>query len=194
MLSGIGLGGGDTAGVPLPDADRPVDVLDTDVAAVVETNVDPIANALVDDRRDADPARLGERLQARRDIDTIAVDIVAFNDDVAEVDAYSEDNGWLGCAVIRREAPERCTDSAQFTASTTLPNSTMVPSPISFTMRPLWAATAGSKTVSRCRFRAASVPASSAPIKREYPTTSAAKIAASLRWMCASVMNDCSGP
>src|ERR1035437_4846728 len=33
------------------------------------------------------------------------------------------------------EAPERCTESAQFTASTTLPNSTMAPSPISLTMR-----------------------------------------------------------
>src|ERR1035437_29591 len=33
------------------------------------------------------------------------------------------------------EAPERCTESAQFTASTRLPNSTMAPSPISLTMR-----------------------------------------------------------
>src|ERR1039457_3980160 len=33
------------------------------------------------------------------------------------------------------EAPGRCTESAQFTASTTLPNSTMAPSPISLTMR-----------------------------------------------------------
>ncbi len=88
--------------MPLPDPDRAIDILDTDVAAVLETNVDPIANTLVDDRRDADPTGLGERLQARRDIDTIAVDIVAFNDDIAEVDAYSEHNGWLGCAVIQR--------------------------------------------------------------------------------------------
>jgi hypothetical protein len=64
-------------------------------------------------------------------------------------------------------ALERCTEREQFTASITLPNSTMAPSPISFTMRPLWAATAGLKMVSRCRFRAASVPASSAPISRE---------------------------
>ena len=64
-------------------------------------------------------------------------------------------------------ALERCSESAQLTASTTLPNSAMTPSPISFTMRPLWAATAGSKMASRCRFRAAGVPASSAPIRRE---------------------------
>ena len=74
--------------------------------------------------------------------------------------------GWRAVA-SRNAAPERCTESAQFTASTTLPNSTMVPSPISFTMRPLWAATAGLKMVSRWRFRAANVPASSAPIRRE---------------------------
>ena len=62
--------------------------------------------------------------------------------------------GWRAVA-SGNDAPDRCTDSAQFTASTTLPNSTMVPSPISLTMRPWWAATAGSKMVSRWRFRAA---------------------------------------
>ena len=141
--------------------------LTADFAAILEANVDPIADAFVDDRGDADPAGLGERFQAGGDIDAIAVNVVAFDDDVAEIDADPQHDGRLRGALIRRVALERCTDSAQFTASTTLPNSTMVPSPISFTMRPLWAATAGSKTVSRCRFRAASVPASSAPIRRE---------------------------
>ena len=88
--------------MPLPDSDRPVDILDTDVAAVLEANVDPIADALVDDRGDADPAGLGERLQARGDVDAIAVDVVAFNDDIAEIDADSEHDGWLGRAVIRQ--------------------------------------------------------------------------------------------
>ena len=88
--------------------------------------------------------------------------------------------GWRTISSDRLSA-ERCTEMAQFTASITLPNSTMAPSPISLTIRPLWAATAGSKIVCRCRLRAVSVPASSAPISREYPTTSAARIAASLR-------------
>ena len=57
--------------------------------------------------------------------------------------------------------------SAHLTASTTLPNSTSVPSPISLTTRPLCSATAGSNTASRCCLSAASVPASSAPIRRE---------------------------
>ena len=34
------------AGVPLPDSDRPVDILDTYVTAIPEANVDPIADAL----------------------------------------------------------------------------------------------------------------------------------------------------
>ncbi len=38
-----------------------------------------IADALVDDREDADPTGLGERLQARRDVDAVAVKVVVFN-------------------------------------------------------------------------------------------------------------------
>jgi hypothetical protein len=39
--------------MPLPDSDRAIDILDTYVAAILETNVDPIANAFVHDRGDA---------------------------------------------------------------------------------------------------------------------------------------------
>ena len=87
--------------MPLPDPDRAVDILDTYVAAIRETNVDPIADALVDDRGDADPTGLGERLQARGDIDAIAVDVVVFNDDIAKIDANSEHDSWLGRVFIR---------------------------------------------------------------------------------------------
>ena len=40
--------GGDVrpAGVPLPDSDRPVDILDTYVTVIPEANVEPIADAL----------------------------------------------------------------------------------------------------------------------------------------------------
>jgi hypothetical protein len=153
--------------MPLPNSDRPIDILDTYVAAILEPNVDPIADALVDDRGDADSAGLGEGFQSRGDVDTITVDVVVSKMTSPRLmPIRSTMVGWRAVG-SGNEAPERCTESAQFTASTTLPNSTMVPSPISFTMRPLWAATAGSKMVSRCRFRAASVPASSAPIRRE---------------------------
>jgi len=45
--------------MPPPDSDWPIDILDIDVAAVLEASVDPIADALVDNRRDANAARLG---------------------------------------------------------------------------------------------------------------------------------------
>ena len=39
---------------------------------------------------DADPARLGQAFQPRRDIDAVAIDVVALDDDVAEIDADAE--------------------------------------------------------------------------------------------------------
>ena len=54
-------GGIHLTGVPLPDLDRAVDVLDTYGAAILEANVDPVADALVDDRGNA---RLDRVLQA----------------------------------------------------------------------------------------------------------------------------------
>ena len=90
--------------MPLPDSNRPVDILDADLAAVLEANVDPIADALVDDRGDADAARLGQRLQARGDVDAIAVNVVAFDDHVAKIDANSENDLWLAQGFIRQGA------------------------------------------------------------------------------------------
>src|SRR5262252_5017585 len=40
--------------------------------------------------RNTDPAGLGERLQTCRDIDAVSVDVVAFNDDVTDVDANAK--------------------------------------------------------------------------------------------------------
>jgi len=50
---------------------------------------------------------------------------------------------------------------AQSTAATTLANSTSAPSPISFTMRPPWRATQGSKRLARFALSFCSVPDSS---------------------------------
>lgn len=77
-------------GTPGPDADRTVDVLDTDVAAVPEANVNPVADAFVDDGGDADAAGFGKRLQARRNVDAIAIDVIALDNDVAQIDADSK--------------------------------------------------------------------------------------------------------
>jgi hypothetical protein len=88
--------------MPLPDSDRALDILDTYVTAIREANVDPIADALVDDRRDADTTGLGQRLQARGNIDAIPVDIVALDNNVAKIDSDSQYDGWLRRAWIRR--------------------------------------------------------------------------------------------
>src|ERR1700704_906861 len=39
---------------------------------------------------DADPAGFGERFEAGRDIDAVAVDVVGVDDDVAEIDAHAQ--------------------------------------------------------------------------------------------------------
>ena len=56
------------------------------------------------------------------------------------------------------------------------------PSPVSFTKRPRLPTIKGSMVSRRVALRRASVPSSSIDIRREYPTTSAARIAASRRW------------
>src|ERR1700691_4875034 len=76
--------------MPSPDANRPVDVLDADLAAVLEVNVDAVANAFIDDRGDANASGFGERLEPRGDVDAIAVNVLAFDDDVAKIDADAQ--------------------------------------------------------------------------------------------------------
>ena len=69
--------------MPPPDSNWAIDILDIDMAAVLEASVDPIADALVDNRRDANAARFGGRFKARGNIYTIAVDIIALDNHVA---------------------------------------------------------------------------------------------------------------
>src|ERR1700736_4452283 len=88
--------------MPLPDSDRAVDILDAYVAAILETNVDPIADAFVDDRGDADPTGLGEGFQSRGDVDAIAINVLAFDNDIAKIDTDSQHDDRLRRALIRR--------------------------------------------------------------------------------------------
>ena len=52
--------------------------------------------------RNTDPARLGERFQTCRNIDTIAVDVVAINDDVTDVDANAKVDPLIGHHVAQK--------------------------------------------------------------------------------------------
>src|SRR6516165_1984220 len=80
-----------------------------------------------------------------------------------------------------RSINPRWTSTAQRTASTTLGNSASRPSPVFFTMRPWCSVIFGSTSSPRCAFSLSCVPSSSAPISREYPATSAARMAARRR-------------
>jgi hypothetical protein len=116
-------------------ANRPSNILDSLLAAVLEGEVEFVAHLVAHDPADADPARLRQGFKPRRDIDAIAENVPAVNDDVAEVDADAKlDRRPAGTAALRT-AISRCTSTAQRTASTTLANSTRIPSPVVLTMR-----------------------------------------------------------
>src|SRR5262249_20268494 len=72
------------------DPDRPGDVLELLLAGVLEGDVEPALRILVNTSRDADPAGLRQSFQSRGDIDAVAVDVVAVDDDVADIDADPE--------------------------------------------------------------------------------------------------------
>ena len=65
------------SGPDIEYADRPGDVLDLLLAHVVEGEVELVAHLVAHDAADADPARLRQGFQPRRDIDAVAVDVVA---------------------------------------------------------------------------------------------------------------------
>ena len=86
-----------------------------------------------------------------------------------------------GTPALRSTMPF-CTSMAQRTASTTLRNSTSAPSPVRLITRPLCTAIVGSIRSLRSARNLAKVRSSSALASRLYPTTSAARIAASFRF------------
>src|SRR5262249_51950994 len=78
---------------------RAGDVLDLLLAHVLKREIELVSHLLVRRRTDADPARLGERLQARSDVDAIAKDVALLDDDVADIDAHAKLD-----AALRRHA------------------------------------------------------------------------------------------
>ena len=66
------------------------------LAQGLEDEVELAADVVVDRPRDQDAARLGKLLQARGDVDAVAVDVLAVDDHVAEVDADAELEPVLG--------------------------------------------------------------------------------------------------
>ena len=83
------MGGG--AGRPdAIDPHLPGDVLQFLLADILEGEVEAAGGVLLDPRRDADAAGLGEAFEPGGDIDPVAEDVAVLDDDVALVDADAE--------------------------------------------------------------------------------------------------------
>jgi len=63
------------------------DILDFPWTEILEREAQLVEHLIADDPADADSSGLGHRLQPRGDVDTVAEDVVALGDDVAEIDA-----------------------------------------------------------------------------------------------------------
>ena len=90
------------------DPDRPGDVLDVLLAQILEGDVEPVADLVAHRRRDADAARLGQRLEPRGDIDAVAEDVAVLDDHVAEIDADAELDASAPAARRRLRRAIRC--------------------------------------------------------------------------------------
>src|SRR5882724_10201347 len=77
------------------NANRPLDVLQGLLAHIFESEIEPVANMVADRSGDRDPAGRGDALQARRDVDTVAKNIVSLPNDVAHVNAYAKFNALI---------------------------------------------------------------------------------------------------
>jgi hypothetical protein len=72
------------------DPHRPGDVLDLLLAQILEYKGQPVANVVMDRIGDEHPAGIGQSLDARGDIDPVAIEIVTLDDHIAEIDADAQ--------------------------------------------------------------------------------------------------------
>jgi hypothetical protein len=73
-----------------PDPDRARDVLEGLLAKVLEGDVDPLGDLVVNRLSDADAADVGQLFESGGDVDTVAIDIAFVEDNVPEIDADAE--------------------------------------------------------------------------------------------------------
>jgi hypothetical protein len=72
--------------------DRLGDVLDVLLTQILKNQFDLVLDLLINLAGDADAARLGSTFQARCYVDPVAIEVVALDDEVADVDANTEDD------------------------------------------------------------------------------------------------------
>ena len=146
------------------DAHRLGDVLERRSAEIADSKIEPGLHLPIGVLGETNGAGLGDAFEASGDVDAVAHEVaVAFFDHVAQMNADAEFDppvfGHTGVALGMAVWISR----AQRTASTTLRNSTISPSPVRLTTRPLRAAMVGSRRSLRNDLSRASVPSSSTP-------------------------------
>jgi hypothetical protein len=71
----------------LEDADRPGNIFNRYFAQILERAIELVAHLIARRPRDTNPDRLGQALEAGRDIDSVAEDVVRLGDDIAKINA-----------------------------------------------------------------------------------------------------------
>src|SRR5262249_13951001 len=78
------------------DTYRFLHVLELLLAEILEIELDSATNMAENRLRQEDAARLGQCLEASGDVDSVAVEIAAFDDDVAYIDPDAQFNSTIG--------------------------------------------------------------------------------------------------
>ena len=78
---------------------RPGDVLDLLLAQILEGKGQPVANLIVDRIGHEHPADIGQGFDPCRNVDAVAIEVVALDDHIAEIDADAQFD-----ALVRRDA------------------------------------------------------------------------------------------
>src|SRR5207244_3557887 len=76
-------------------ANGPGDVLDLLLAEIGKSQWQLVADLIARDLRDAEATRFADRLEPRRDVHAVAENIIAVDNDVANIDADAQDEAFV---------------------------------------------------------------------------------------------------
>src|SRR5882724_3248739 len=72
------------------NANWPLDILQGLLAHILESKIEPVANMVADWSGDRYPARRSDALQARRDVDPVAKNILSLHNNVAHIHSHAK--------------------------------------------------------------------------------------------------------
>jgi hypothetical protein len=78
------------------DTHRPSNIFEALFAQIVEGEVKPTRNVFLNACRHADTARISQSFETCSDIHAVAENVAVFDDDIANIDAYSKFDAFLG--------------------------------------------------------------------------------------------------